>query len=179
LALLDVLQIRLDRYSGNAVQPENWELAVGPGEDDYVVQRRFDRPQDAEILISYLDQNRPLLHSYSDRLPADDPLLKRRLSHSLSIIRPLQLHWRVSRHPAYANKLKVQAEFRFVDDPYCLVVTDPLWEAQCRRTGLGLHPHSAIERDKGGLAMLTISLAEKPLNGFHYKLVAGVIPLKS
>jgi len=27
--------------------------------------------------------------------------------------------------------------------------------------------------------LLTISLAEKPLNGFHYKLVAGVVNLTS
>jgi hypothetical protein len=177
LAPLDVLRLWLDRYAGNKVQPENWEMAPVSYEDPFIVLRRFDGPQDADKLISYLDQNGPLLHSYSDRFSFDDLLLKRQLSQSLSIIQPQQLHWKVAPHPTYANRQRVQAEFRFDDDPYCLVVTDPLWEAQCRRSGSGRHPHSLVEGGRNSRVLLTISLAEKPLNGFHYKLVAGVMCL--
>jgi hypothetical protein len=179
LAPLDVLRLHLDRYVGNNVQPENWEMAPGPYEDAYMVLRRFDGPQDADILLSYLNQNGPLLHSYSDRFSFDGPILKRRLSHSLSIIQPQRLHWKVAPHPTYTNKLRVQAEFHFDDDPYCLVVTDPIWEAQCRPSGSGRHPHSVVAGGKNGQILLTISLAEKPINGFHYKLVAGVVTLPS
>jgi hypothetical protein len=181
LTPLDVLRIRLDRYVGSNVQPENWEMAPAPHGDAYMVLRRFDSPQDANILISYLDQNGPLLHSYSDRFSFDDLFSKRRLSHSLSIIKPEQLHWRVGPHPTYANKMRVQAEFRFDDDPYpyCLVVTDSIWEIQCKRFGLGRHPHSMVAGNAHSQVLLTISLAEKPLNGFHYKLVAGVVNLTS
>jgi len=177
LTPLDVLRLRLDRYVGNNVQPENWEMAPASCEDAHMVLRRFDGPQDWDQLVSYLDQKDPLLHSYSDRFSSDDPLLKSRLSHSLSIIRPQQLHWKVAPHPTYPNILRVQADFRFADDPYCLVVTDPLWETQCRRCGQGRHPHSVVAGGKNAQALLTISLAERPLNGFHYKLVAGVVIL--
>jgi hypothetical protein len=177
LTPLDVLNLRLDRLVSDNVQPENWEMAPGSYADAYTVLRRFNGPGDADILISYLDQNGPLLHSYSNRIPADDPLLKRTLSHSLSIIRPEQLHWRVGPHPSYPNRLRVEADFRFDDDPYCLVVTDPIWEEQGRRAGPGRHPHSTIARDPNGQVLLTISLAEVPLHGFHYKLVAGVVCL--
>jgi hypothetical protein len=174
---LDVLRLRLDRYVGSNVQPENWEMAPAYCEDAHTILRRFDGPRDQDQLISYLEQGGPLLHSYSDRFSFNDPRLKRRLSHSLSIIRPQILHWKVAPHPTYPNKLRVQAEFRFDDDSYCLVVTDPMWEAQCRRSGAGRHLHSVVEENKNGEVLLTISLAEKPLNGFHYKLVAGVVIL--
>ncbi len=174
LAPLDVLRIRLNGYTGNNVQPENWEVVH---ENSYVVLRRFDGPQDTDRLITYLDRNGPLLHSYSDKLSFDEPLFSHRLSHSLSIIQPHQLHWKVAPHPTYANKQRIRAEFLFDKHPYCLVVTDPLWEARCKRFGLGRHPHSRISAGKNDEILLTISLAEKPLNGFHYKLVAGVITI--
>jgi hypothetical protein len=177
LAPLDVLNLRLDRYVGDNVQPENWEMAPAFYKDTCMVLRRFDGPRDADKLISYLDLNGPLLHSYSNRISADDPLLKRALSHSLSIIQPEQLHWKVGPHPIYPNRLRVEADFRFDAAPYCLVVTDPIWEARCRRAGPGRHPHSAIAGDAKGQILLTISLAEVPLHGYHYKLVAGVVCL--
>ena len=174
---LDVLRIRLDKYVGNNIQPENWELESASHDDTYVVLWHFDESQDAEMLVPYLDRNGPLLHSYSDRLSFDEPLFKNKLSHSLSIIRPQQLHWKVTPHPTYANRLRVQAEFRFDDDPYCLVVTDPIWEARCRLSGPGRHPHSAMVGHANGQVFLTISLAEVPKFGYHYKLVAGVVNL--
>jgi hypothetical protein len=175
IAPLDVLELRLDRNTGNNVQPENWEMAPLSYDNPSPLLRRFDSPQDAKVLLSYLDLNGPLLHSYSNRISSADPSLPRGLSHSLSIIGAEQLYWKVTRHPSYANKLRVEAEFRFDDEQYCLVATDPIWEARCRRFGLGRHPHAAIAGNAKTEALLTISLAEKPLNGYHYKLVAAVI----
>jgi len=117
------------------------------------------------------------LHTHGGRIRADDPSLMRGLSHSLSLIRPEHLHWRVAPHPTYPNRLRIQAEFRFDGAPYCLVVTDPLWESQCRRIGSGRHPHTAIAGNRNGGVLLTISLAEVPLHGHHYKLAAGVFSL--
>jgi hypothetical protein len=174
LAPLDVVRLHLDRYVGNNVQPENWETAPASYEDSFPILRRFDGPQDAEILISCLDREGPLLHSYSNRISIDDPLLVRGLSHSLSMIRPEELHWKVAPHPIYPKKMRVEADFRFNGHPYCLVVTDPLWEARCRRFGSGRHPHSTVAGDERGQVLLTISLAEVPLHGYHYKLAAGV-----
>jgi len=176
LAPLDVLCLGFERYVGDRVQPENWELAPPTNESTYIVLRRFDGPKDVDMLISYLDKNAPLLHSYSNKIQADD-LFVSQLSHSLSIIRPEQPYWRISPHPKYPNKLRVEADFRFGGDSYCLVVTDPIWEARCGRHGPGRYPHSDIAEDANGNLLLTISLAEVPLHGYHYKLVAGVIHL--
>lgn len=176
LAPLDVVQLQLDRYVGNNIQTENWEVTPATFEDPYVVLRRLAGPQGADMLISYLDRNGPLLHSYSNRIQTNDRSVSK-LSHSLSIIQPEQLHWRVGPHPTYPNKLRVEADFRFDGHSYCLVVTDPIWEARCRRIGPGFHPHSKIATDTKEQVLLTISLAEVPLHGYHYKLVAAVIHL--
>ncbi|MGD0941794.1 MAG: hypothetical protein ABR905_19025 [Terracidiphilus sp.] len=179
LTPLDVLLLRLSKYVGNNVQPENWETSPASFENAYPVLRRFDEQLDPEILAPYLDQSGPLLHSYSNSIWANDPSLKPSLRHSLSIIRPEQMYWKVGTHPTFPNRLRVEADFRFDGDSYCLVVTDPLWEAQCRRSGPGRHLHSAIAEKGLGKVFLTISLAEVPLHGYHYKLVAGVINFPS
>jgi hypothetical protein len=177
LTPLDILHLRLGRFVGDKVQPENWEMRPTADAKSYVVLRRLCARQDIDMLIACLNRNGPLLHSYDDRLKTDDPAIKRGLSRSLSIIQPEQLYWKVAPHPIYPNRLKVQADFRFDNDPYCLVVTDPVWEERCRHVISGRHPHSAIAGDAIGKVLLTISLAELPLHGYHFKLVAGVINL--
>jgi hypothetical protein len=175
LAPLDVLQIRLDKFVGNKVQPENWEMIPGPCNGAYKAMRRFDAQVDAEILNSRLDTNGPLLYTYTDKISADDALVKRGLRSSLSLIRPEKLHWKVVTHPTHKNKRRILADFHFDNESYCLVVTDPDWEARCRRFGFGRHSHSEIVGGANEKPMLTISLAEAPLNGYHYKLAAGVL----
>jgi len=102
-----------------------------------------------------------------------------KLARSLALIRPEDLRWSVSPKSKYPDELQVRAYFLFDQDRYSLVVTDPIWESKCRQFGPGLHLHSTIAEDAKGKVLLTISLAEKPLNGFHYKLVAGVVNLTS
>jgi hypothetical protein len=179
LAPLDVLHIHLDKFVGNNVQPENWVMTPGPYEGSYRTVRCFDAHLDTEILNSRLDRNGPLLHTCSDRIAADDALVKRGLKSSLSLIRPEQLYWKVVPHPLYKNKRRVLADFQFDNDSYCLVVTDPDFEARCLRFGFGRYRHSAIAGATTGKLLLTISLAEAPLNGYHYKLAAGVVNLPS
>jgi len=177
LAPLDVLRLRLAGRVASKVQPENFELAHQSDGDVYQVLRRFDARLDRKMLDSRVDRNGPLLHSYTDRIKTDDPQLMHGLSHSLSIVEPQQLHWRVAPHPIYPRKLKVQADFRYDGEPYCLVVTDPTWEERCRRVVAGRHSHEAIAREKQGQVLLTISLAEVPLHGYHFKLVVAIVEL--
>jgi hypothetical protein len=177
LAPLDVLHLRLAGRVASRVQPENFELATQPHGDVYHVLRRFDARLDRKMLDSRVDKNGPLLHSYSDRIRADDPQLMHGLSHTLSIVEPQQLHWRVAPHPIYPRKLKVQADFRHDGAPYCLVVTDPTWEERCRHVIAGRHSHAAIAGEEHEQVLLTISLAEVPLHGYHFKLVVAVIHL--
>jgi hypothetical protein len=171
---LDVLQLRLDKYAGDNGQPENWELAPPFRAESYTVQRHMDG-QDAAMLISYLQRNGPLLHSHSGSIPASE-IEARALTASLALIRPEQLHWRVTPKASYPKDLQVRADFLFDQTLYSLVLTDPVWEEKCRRLGPGRHPHSAIA-DTDGQVLLTVSLAALPLYGFHYKLAAGVVCL--
>jgi hypothetical protein len=115
------------------------------------------------------------MHSLGGSLPADD-LDRQMLSHSLCLVRPAELIWRVSPSQNYVGKVQVRAEFKFGVLPYSLVVTDPVWEAKCHHAGIGRHPH-AVFSGPSDLVFLTVSLAAVPFHGLHYKLVAGVIEL--
>lgn len=172
--VLDLFNVELGEPRPTNVHPEDVDLR----RSEFTFVRRFDQQEDIEFLKGHLEENGPLLHSYSSNgISADDPLLKRRLSHSLSIIQPEQLHWKVGPHPCYPNRLRVEADFRFDEDPYLLVLTDPLWEARCLRFGQGRHPHSTIAGEAMRQVMLTISLAGAPYSGYHHKLAAGVVNL--
>jgi hypothetical protein len=173
--VLDLFEVELGEPRPSNIHPEDVNLLPS----GFTFVRRFNQPADIDFLESHLERNSPLLHSYSKTIPADDPLLKRRLSHSLSIIRPEQLHWKVGLDQKYKNKLRIEADFRFDEDPYCLVLTDPIWKARCEHFGHGRHPHSTIAGEANGQVLLTISLAREPKYGFHYKLVAGVVNLMS
>ena len=176
MALLDILQLNIDKYVGHNCQPENWTLAPASHGGEYTVLRRFDGPRDAEKLAAYLDQHGPLLHSHSDKIQEAE-VKARLLTHSLVLIRPEELHWRVSPKSNYPAELQVRADFLFDRERYSLVLTDPVWEARCRRLGQGRYTHSTVAGDARGEVLLTISLAGAPLYGFHYKLVAGVVCL--
>ena len=174
---LDVFHLKLERYAGINSQPENWEITPPSYEDPITIVMRFDPRTGVERLPSYLDQADKLLHSYGDSVYESDAKL-RALTHSLSLVRPNELHWKVI-ESKYPGKLQIRADFRFNDSAYSLVLTDPVWEAKIRPFGLGRHPHSKITGQRTESVFLTISLAAVPLNGRHYKLAAGVIDLAS
>lgn len=176
MELLDVLHLQIDRYVGENAQPENWETAPASYENPYLALRKFDRRDDLLKLRYYLDRNRLLLHSLSERVPESE-IRFHKLTHSLSLIHPNRLHWRVLEHPANPARLQVRADFTFEQNAYNLVVTDPVWEATCRRFGKGRHSHSSILGQENRQILLAVSLAAKPIRGWHYKLVAGVINL--
>jgi hypothetical protein len=172
LAPLDVIPLNLENYAGSNAQPENWAIQPSSYETPFAVISRFDRDTCRAELSSFLDKTDRLLHSYGNSVSESDAKLKP-FSHSLSLVRPNQLFWKVA-EGSYAGKLQVRAEFRFGQIPYSLVVTDVDWEARVRPLGAGRYAHSRIERAAGDV-FLTISLAAVPMHGYHYKLVAGVI----
>ena len=176
MAPLDVLHVRVSKYVGDNAQPENWEMAPVSYENAYLVLRRFDRQEDREKLNSYLDGSGQLLYNRGDSIPEAD-VSSRALTHSLSLIRPERLHWKI-RGSRYSNKQQVRAEFLFHGAKYNLALTDPIWEAKCKRFDQGRcesYPHSSIAGKGGEEVLLTISLADLPWYGRHYKLVAAVI----
>jgi hypothetical protein len=64
----------------------------------------------------------------------------------------------------------MRAQFPFGLAYHSLVVTDPRWECQVAEMQMGAS--QTIQN-----VMMTISLGE-PFNGFCYKLVAAIIPLR-
>jgi hypothetical protein len=176
MAPLDLIAMNLESHAGTNSQPENWLVAPASKEDPYTVLQRCDSPKAARFLFAHADPPGPLLSGFTDALAASD-LESQALSHSLAIIVPRDLFWRVSPSQRYAGKLQVRAEFQFGESSYSLVVTDPVWEATCHRVGLGRHTHAEVAGMQGGAVSLTISLAAVALHGLHYKLVAGVMHL--
>jgi len=171
---LDTLNLRLGKYVGSNSQPENWEMEIAPYENPYSVVRQCSGAGEHAGLNTYLDRSDSLLHTYGNHVDEED-VRSRPLTHSLALIKPERLYWRVSEHPRNPNQLQVRAEFGFQEQAYNLALTDPIWEASCRRHGKGRHPHSSITADASAVVFLTISLAAVPLHGYHYKLVAAVI----
>ena len=176
IAPLDILRLTLDGPAGENGQPENWTMKPKPYEDPYVVIRRLNGQEIIGELEDCLDRGDRLLHTYTDSVTESD-VRSRPLTHSLALIEPDRLHWRVSENRKFSNKPQIRADFYFSRAPYSLVVTDPNWEARCRPLGLGRHPHSKLESASGERVLLTVSLAAIPLHGCHYKLVAAVIPM--
>lgn len=176
LAPLDLITVPLEEHAGTNSQPENWIVVPGVFDNSITVLRTCRGRRTVDFLLSHADESELLLHSCGDSLHADH-LASHPLSHSLSLVRPADLAWRVFPHPKYPGKVQVRSEFRFGSRTYSLVVTDPNWEARCHQAGPGRHEHAAVSAAGRGLVFLTISLAAVPFHGLHYKLVAGVIEL--
>jgi hypothetical protein len=173
LAPLDVLLLELKKFAPTHAQPENWEITAPSYESPYSVLMRFDQRACVDKLQTYLDGADRLLQTNGDSVRESDVKI-RPLSHSLSLIRPCELNWKVV-ESRYAGRFQVRADFRLGQSPYSLVVTDPNWEAKIRKIGLGRFPHSKVSGQTSDEVFLTISLAAVPLHGYHYKLVAGVM----
>jgi hypothetical protein len=176
MAPLDLIAMPLEEYAGTNSQPENWVVASAFLENPKVVLRRCTGARTVQFLLSHADQGESLLHNASDSLRGDE-FADRMLSHSLALVHPTELGWRVYPSAKYVGRLQVRAEFRFGKLAYSLVVTDPIWEAKCHRAGIGIHKHAEVASMRDELVFLTVSLAAVAYHGLHYKLVAGVMEL--
>lgn len=178
LAPLDLLSMPLEQYAGTNSQPENWVVAPAFFEKRPAILRRCTGERTAKLLLSHADHGDLLLHSSRDSLHTSE-FADRMLSHSLSLVQPIDLAWHVSPHAQHPGKMQVRAEFRFGKLTYNLVLTDPAWETRCQQSGIGTHKHAELASPENGLVFLTVSLAAVPFHGLHYKLVAGVIELRA
>ncbi len=137
--------------------------------------RRFDEPRDAKFLAAYVNKGPAILQGYCDRVYGR----KIEASHaerSLELIHPDDLWWWIREEN---GKRKNRAVFRVGHVGrvrYDLAVTDPEWLEKMRSLPEGIYPHAHFLEGKQLKTFLTISLSE-PFEGFHYKLVAGVICL--
>jgi hypothetical protein len=95
---------------------------------------------------------------------------------SLGLIRPEDLWWWIRDD---AGKRRTRALFRLGKlgrVRYDLPVTDPKWLDLLNLLPASIHPHSLLTGHEPSKTFLAISLSE-PFEGFHYKLVAGVVCL--
>ncbi len=178
MAPLDLLSMPLEQSAASNSQPENRVVAPAFFEKRPAILRRCIGTRTVQFLLSHADHGELLLHSSRDSLHSNE-FADRALSHSLSLVQPVELGWSVSPHAKHPGQLQVRAEFRFGRAPYSLVVTDPAWEARCHKLGIGTHKHADSASPECGLVLLTVSLAAVPFHGLHYKLVAGVMELRA
>jgi hypothetical protein len=173
VALLDVFEAELGERCGSNCHPEDVFVTGMP----WRPVRRFDESRDAHFLAAYVSKGPAILQGYGDRVYgrkfATTPAEK-----SLELIHPENLWWWIREEN---GKRKNRAIFRsghVARACYDLAVTDPVWLEKLRPLSLGIYPHSHFFDGKPPKTLLTVSLSE-PFEGFHYKLVAGVVNLIS
>ena len=137
--------------------------------------RRFDEQRDLETLKSAVSPEPVVLQGCSDRI--DTHKFETTAARvSLSLLEPEDLWWWIREE---LGKRKYRANFRLGHEGrirYDLPVTDPAWLDQLNLVPTGIHPHSILCAKRHTHTFLTASLSE-PFEGFHYKLIAGVINL--
>ena len=170
-ALLDVFEAELGEKCGSNCHPEDVRVTGEP----WRLVRRFDEPRDAKFLAAYVSKGPAILQGYGDRVYGrkieESPVEK-----SLEVIHPENLWWWIREEN---GKRKNRAVFRngsIARACYDLALTDPGWLEKMRSLPAGIYPHAQLLGGKPSKTFLTISLSE-PFEGFHYKLVAGVVCL--
>ncbi|MGA2250825.1 MAG: hypothetical protein ABSG47_09585 [Terracidiphilus sp.] len=137
--------------------------------------QRLERLADTEFLAEFLNPEPVVLEGYSDRISVHK-FQERPARMSLGLIHPEDLWWWIREEK---GKRRYRANFRLGQVArirYDLSVTDPDWKNQLNLLPAGIYPNSMFCGGRVSKTFLTVSLSEA-FEGFHYKLVAGVINL--
>jgi hypothetical protein len=172
-ALLDVFEAELGEKCGSNCHPEDVFVTAKP----WLPVRRFDTPSDAQFLAAYINKEPVVLQGYCDRVLASR-FEQTPAQCSLGLVRPEDLWWWIREEN---GKRRNRAVFRLGKVGrvrYDLAVTDPKWLDLLNLLPAGIHPHALLSGGKPSNTLLIVSLSE-PFEGFHYKLVAGVVNLIS
>lgn len=171
VSLLDVFELEIDKGCQSNHHPEDVLIAGTP----WRRVRRFDEPSDSKFLLDVVDREPIVLQDYCDRIDAQT-LEKTPARVSLSLLEPDDLWWWIRDE---SGKRRSRANFRLGHEGrirYDLPVTDPDWLDQLDFMPTGIHPHTTLCGERRMRTVLTASLSER-WEGFHYKLIAGVINL--
>jgi len=168
-AILDVFEAEIAEPCGSQVHPED----VLVTDLKWKKIRRFDQPEDLELLATQVNNGPEILGGCGDRACSgrEHPAS---ITSSLELVHPEDLWWWVREEK---GKRRNRALFRVGNAGrvrYDLAVTDPRWLESLQFLTAGIYPHSYFFRGTVPPTYLTISLSEAYEN-FHYKLVAGVI----
>jgi hypothetical protein len=169
LRLLDIFEAEIDESCASNSHPEDVYLNPKP----LRLLDRFDQPHHARKLASHLSKNQNVLQSSSDRVYYRK-LESTPVQSSIELIKPDDLWWWIRDE---SGKRRNRALFRVGRANrirYDLAVTDPVWLQQLNLLNPGIYPNALIFGEKSNRTLLTVSLSEA-FEGFHYKLVAGVI----
>jgi Dual OB-containing domain len=170
-ALLDVFEAELGERCGSNAHPED-VFVTGK---TWQSVRRFDKPADERFLTFFVNKGPSVLQGYGDRIYANK-VSSEPVDKSLELIQPDDLWWWIRDEN---GKRRNRALFRAGQtnrSRYDLAVTDPVWLQQLNLLPAGIYPHSFLAKGKPSRTYLTVSLSE-PYEGFHYKLVAGVVSI--
>ena len=171
VSLLDVFEVEIEADCGSKYHPEDMRIAGTP----WRRIRRFDEASDVDVLRGLVNHGPTVLEGCCDRIEVKKfATIAARVS--LSLLEPEDLWWWIREE---SDKRRCRANFRLGHEGrirYDLPVTDPSWLDQLNLLPTGIHPHSTLCANRHTETCLTASLSE-PYEGFHYKLIAGVVNL--
>jgi len=173
LKVLDIVDVPLTCNVNDACHPEDWTL----DRQEWQHVGVFDRKRLPELEEAPRDlwlEDRP------DRVPCIPPRCRKRRQ-SLYLIRPKDLHIRWSReykkHKGYIGYRR-RAVFSYGGVEYDLGLTDPvITDKYCRTFPNVDEPPNELRLPFGDECLLCVSFTPK-LNGYHYKVIAGVLQLQ-
>jgi len=164
--LLDIMEIGVDGPRPADRQPENWLIDGMP----WRLLRRPGTEEEISVIWDHVIEDPLLFGNRGDRVPENQDV-----EYSLALVKVRGLRWRITTN--IRGERQTRTLFTLGDVQYDLVVTDCVIEQNLNGLGYGIHPvNSAPGFTPKQEVLLTISLGE-PLEGYCYKLVAGVIPL--
>jgi hypothetical protein len=169
--LLDVFEVELGEACGSNCHPEDVSVTA----KRWRPVRRFDQPEDLRFLFGYINKGPSILEGYGDRV-YEKKVAGSPVAHSLEILRPADLWWWIRDEK---GRRKNRAIFRLGATNrvrYDFPVTDPVWLDKLHKLPVGIHSNNSFIEGPSRKTLLTTSLSE-PFEGFHYKLVAGVVTL--
>jgi hypothetical protein len=168
-ALLDVVRMEVGVPRPEKYQPENRVLGDEPWHLVQVVE-----PDEAHLVLDpLLTRHGELLGNSEERIAAAT-FATVPAAASLVLIEPADIQWIVT--TTFGGRRQIRAWFRHDNRGYSLPVTDPIWVSRLGALAVGAHPRAAANVQEDERLVLTVSLGE-PLDGYCYKLVAGVIVL--
>lgn len=168
---LDIVDIEVVRPVPEFHQPENWLIA----------NRTWTRVGTCDVerlAVLFPLGGMPdglLLGSSGDRVLKGD-LDERPIPRSLDIITPSDVIWIHTQ--SQGGRPQVRARFEWHGVTYNLPVTDPLWESKFSAPAEDKYRSDQVGLSRDERVILTISLGE-PMNGYCYKLVAGVLAFEA
>ncbi len=169
--LLDVFEAETGETCASHCHPEDVYLES----KSLQFMERYDEPSHAAKLLLHASKEQTVLDGASDRIYGKK-LASYPMKRSIELVRPDDLWWWIRDE---AGKRKNRALFR-VGHPsrirYDLAVTDPAWLQRLNGLKPGIYSNALVAGGQTGRMLLTASLSEA-FEGFHYKLIAGVIPL--